>query len=91
MTYELLFSTKAEEDLQQLKKSEPKVFQKAIKLINELRLHPKIGTGKPEELKYQLTGFWSRRLNQKHRIVYKIDDEKIIVMIVSAKGHYADK
>lgn len=91
MKYELIFSPKAEEDLKQLKKSEPKTFQKAVKLINELTIHPKKGTGKPMLKKYDLAGFYARRITDKHRLVYKIDEDRIIVMVVSAKGHYSDK
>lgn len=91
MKYELIFSPKAEDDLKQLKKSEPKAFLKAVKLIKELSIHPKTGTGKPMLKKYDLAGFYARRITDKHRLVYKVDDDKIIVMVVSAKGHYSDK
>ena len=91
MIYELIFSPKAKEDLKNLKKSEPKAFQKAVILINELGEHPKTGRGKPTLKKYNLAGFYARKITDKHRLVYSIDDDKIIVHIVSAKGHYDDK
>ncbi|MEZ4916938.1 MAG: Txe/YoeB family addiction module toxin [Chitinophagales bacterium] len=56
-----------------------------------MELHPCEGIGKPELLKYSLKGFWSRRINKKDRIIYKIEDEKVLVYVVSAKGHYFDK
>ncbi|MDM1074347.1 Txe/YoeB family addiction module toxin [Empedobacter brevis] len=91
MIYEVIFSSKAKEDLKKLKKSEPKAFQKAVILISELMEHPKTGTGKPTLKKYNLAGFYARKITDKHRLVYSIDDDKIIVQIVSARGHYDDK
>ncbi|WP_221411219.1 Txe/YoeB family addiction module toxin [Epilithonimonas xixisoli] len=49
------------------------------------------GEGKPEQLKYNFTGYWSRRINQKDRIVYRVDNDIVTVYIVSAMGHYGDK
>ena len=46
------------------------------------------GIGNPEQLKYELSGFWSRRLNQKDRLIYQILEEEVIVIVVSALGHY---
>ncbi len=59
--------------------------------LDELTEHPTTGTGKPEVLKFGLSGFYSRRITQKHRLVYKVDNEQIIVLIISAIGHYIDK
>jgi len=54
-----------------------------------LEIHPKIGTGNPEQLKYQLSGFWSRRINKKDRLIYEIIEEpENLVVIISALGHY---
>jgi toxin YoeB len=55
-------------------------------LLDELTEHPYTGTGKPEPLKHQLSGCWSRRINREHRLVYEEQDEMIIIH--SAKGHY---
>ncbi|AJH15547.1 plasmid stabilization protein [Myroides profundi] len=60
-------------------------------IFEELQSNPEVGIGNPEKLKHELSGFWSRRLNSKDRIIYKIDELSVIVMIVSAKGHYFDK
>lgn len=65
MMYILEFTLQATEDLKFLKKSDPIAFKKAQKLIQELQLHPKIGTGKPELKKYDLTGGYSRRISKK--------------------------
>jgi len=58
------------------------------KIIKELSEHPFEGIGKPEALKYELSGYWSRRINSKDRLIYKVFEEKVLVVIISAKGHY---
>jgi len=90
MIYELIFSRQAKEDLSKLKKSEPQAFKKASKLLLELVEHPTTGSGKPEMLKGNRSGQWSRRISQKHRLVYEIHEEKIDVFILSSYGHYDD-
>lgn len=89
--YQIVFSQKAEEDLRRLKKSDHNIFKKAIKLIEELMIHPKTGKGKPTLKKYNLKGCYSRKLSKKHRLVYAIDQEKGLIDILSVKGHYQDK
>jgi len=54
----------------------------------ELAEHPREDTGKPEMLKGDMSGFWSRRINREHRLIYSIDDNIVTVSVVSAKGHY---
>lgn len=66
-------------------------FKKVKKLLEELIDHPYTGTGNPELLKYGYIGFYSRRISQKHRLIYSVNDNEIIVSVVSAKGHYNDK
>ena len=86
-SYILQFSDQAKEDIRHHKKTGNKaVINKITLLLEELSLHPFVGTGKPEPLKYALTGFWSRRINREHRLVYEVSDD--IVLILSAKGHY---
>jgi len=53
--------------------------------------HPRKGTGKPEQLKGDLSGLYSRRINKKHRLIYDIQDEIITVIVLSAHSHYGDK
>jgi len=89
--YSLEFTLQAIEDLQFLKRSEPGAFKKVQKLIAELQVHPKIGTGKPELKKYNLAGCYSRKISQKHRLVYRIDEGKLIVLVLTSAGHYDDK
>jgi toxin YoeB len=62
------------------------ILKKIRKLIEAITQSPFEGIGKPEALKYNLTGCWSRRINKEHRIVYEVFDDKIIVH--SLKGHY---
>ena len=82
---------KAQMDLQKLKNSEPQSYKKALKLIAELYDHPTTGTGHPEPLKGQPEGRWSRRITSKHRLVYRVLDTEVIVLVLSAYGHYGDK
>lgn len=60
-------------------------------IISELELHPYTGIGNPEQLKHELSGFWSRRINQKDRMIYFVEDHIVTVTVVSAKDHYEDK
>ncbi len=87
MGYHLDFTDKAREDIVFHKKSGNKaVLNKLLLLLEEMTLHPFSGTGKPEPLKHQLSGMWSRRINKVHRLVYEVDDDSVIIL--SAKGHY---
>ena len=54
-------------------------------------MHPTTGIGKPEKLKYKNEVIWSRQINKKDRLVYEIIDFEIVVIIISALGHYGDK
>ena len=80
--------SRQKKDIQSLKKSETSVYKKLIRLLEELTEHPTTGIGKPEKLKHELGGLYSRRLTQKHRLVYRVDEEKITVLVISALGHY---
>ncbi|MBO6234262.1 MAG: Txe/YoeB family addiction module toxin [Prevotella sp.] len=70
--YDITYTQDALTDLKRLQKNEPKVYQKARRFIEELREHPKSGTGHPEPLKGKPEGRWSRELTKKHRLVYRI-------------------
>lgn len=89
--YTVVISPNADLDLKALKKSEPQAYKKAISLIKELAEHPKTGRGKPSLKKYGLAGFYARKITDKHRLVYAIDDYTITVSVVAARGHYKDK
>ncbi|MBP3762284.1 MAG: Txe/YoeB family addiction module toxin [Bacteroidales bacterium] len=90
-TYAINYLDQATEDLLRLRKSEPKAYKKVSKLIEELKQHPKTGTGHPEQLKGNRSNQWSRRITDKHRLVYEIRDTEVIVIVVAAYGHYDDK
>jgi len=73
-------------ELANWKKSDIKTYQKIQKLISAIETNPLGGIGKPEPLKYALSGLWSRRIDRKNRIVYAMEGDDIF--IVSCKGHY---
>lgn len=91
MMYELRFTNLANEGLARLAKSEPKAFKKALRFIEELREHPMTGTGHPEPLKGKPEGRWSREITKKLRMVYRIFNDEVLVLILTAYGHYGDK
>ena len=91
MTYNVVNTPTADEHLFLLAKNEPKAFLKAQALIAELREHPRTGTGKPEQLTGERAGQWSRRITKKHRLVYEIHDTEVVVLVLTAYGHYDDK
>ena len=87
MSFQLEFSDNAKEDIAAFKKAGNKaVLKKLFKLLNELSEDPFTGTGKPEMLKHQLTGCWSRRVSKEHRLVYLVSGDR--VFILSVRGHY---
>ncbi|MBS1945797.1 MAG: Txe/YoeB family addiction module toxin [Bacteroidetes bacterium] len=67
-----------------------KRFSRIHDLLRDILRNPFKGAGKPEPLKGELKGYWSRRIDEKHRIVYKVDAEGS-VDVISCKGHYGDK
>jgi 23S rRNA (cytosine1962-C5)-methyltransferase len=60
-------------------------------LLENILISPYLGIGKPEALKYELSGFWSRKINQKDRMIYKVEEDIVTVFVISAMGHYSDK
>ena len=84
MIYEVKLSDQVKIDLVRLAKSEPKAFAKVNHFIEELREHPKTGTGHPEPLKGKPEGRWSRTITKKHRLVYRIFDTEVYVDVLSA-------
>ncbi len=91
MIYTIQFATVALTEIKDLKRSEPQAYKKLVKLLEELLEHPYSGTGKPERLKYYPEPTWSRRISQKHRLVYQVKEETVTVLVLSAFGHYDDK
>ena len=84
---EVAYSAKALEDINYWKKSGDKKIQVRIAaLIEDIKLHPFTGIGKPEPLKYELAGKWSRRIDKENRIIYALKDN--VLFIYTLKGHY---
>ena len=86
MLFAIEFSKTASEQLEYWKIHNLRIKKKIDKLLLEISTTPFSGTGKPENLKYILSGLWSRRITGKHRLVYFVVDKK--VTIVSCEGHY---
>ncbi|MBQ9591340.1 MAG: Txe/YoeB family addiction module toxin [Paludibacteraceae bacterium] len=91
MEFDIKYAPEANIGLSKLEKSEPKAFAKALRFIEELRVHPKTGTGHPEPLKGMPEGRWSRQISKKHRMVYRIFETEVVVLVLTAYGHYDDK
>ena len=85
--YKLRLSLKFDKDKKKFEKAGNKLILKKIDtLLKELAIHPKTGTGKPEYLKYKKC--WSRRIDEEHRLCYEIYDDVVVVLVLSAFGHY---
>ena len=66
-------------------------IKKIEKILIELTETPYTGIGNPEPLKYELSGFWSRKITQKDRLIYKVEEDIVTVFFISAMGHYSSK
>jgi toxin YoeB len=82
----LEFKEQAFEDLQYWVQMNPKIAKRLLRLIEETKRNPFTGTGKPEPLKGELSGWWSKRIDQEHRLIYRVEGNSLI--IAQAKGHY---
>ncbi len=91
MRYNVTFSDTALENLNFLSKHEPASYKKALILIDELYEHPRTGRGKPKMLTGDRSGQWSRRITDRHRLVYTIEDDILKVLVLTSSGHYNDK
>lgn len=86
---EIDFTKEAKDHLNYFKKTNNQIILKKIRLLLEATLEtPYSGIGKPEALKHQYKGFWSRRINNEHRLVYRLLEEEKIIEVHSLKGHY---
>lgn len=86
--YRIVFTEEAQKDLQLLHKKAPQAVKKLKSLLVELQQHPRTGTGQIEQLKYYTEETWSRRINKEHRLVYRIYDDVVEVLVLSTYGHY---
>ena len=82
----LIFSEQAWEDYLYWQKIDKKIVQRINALVKEITRTPHTGTGKPEPLKHALAGYWSRRINDEHRMVYKVDGDYLL--IAQLRYHY---
>ena len=82
-----VFTNSAWDQYQYILNTDKKLLKKVNTLIKDIDRNGYIGLGKPEPLKNELTGFWSRQIDKKNRIVYRIDEDNIIIL--SCYGHYS--
>lgn len=82
----LIFSEHAWEDYLYWQRTDKKMLERINKLIKEIQRSPFEGRGKPEPLKHGLAGYWSRRINDEHRIVYRIESDSLL--IAQLRYHY---
>jgi len=84
----LIFEGKTWLTYEQLREKDKKLHKALCKILKEmLRSDPSSGLGKPESLKHNLSGLWSKRISQKDRLIYKFDDEYVYIFAIG--GHYA--
>ncbi|RRO20265.1 Txe/YoeB family addiction module toxin [Flavobacteriaceae bacterium 14752] len=88
--YQIIFEKKALKDIKKISFSGRKSDKNRLEnCLEELKVHPYSGSGKPEKLKFELSGLWSRRLNKKDRLIYEIIEKPYKkVVVISALGHY---
>ncbi|HET6558040.1 MAG TPA: Txe/YoeB family addiction module toxin [Prolixibacteraceae bacterium] len=87
---EVVIKDKAIEDMMFWKTSGQKILQNKIsRLIEDILQHPYAGLGKPEALKYELSGLWSREIDKGNRLIYEVVGQQL--HIISMRGHYFDK
>ena len=82
----LIFSTNAWDDYLYWQRTDKKILHRINELIKDIQRNKYQGVGKPEPLRHNLSGFWSRRITSEHRIVYKIEDDSIL--IAQLRYHY---
>lgn len=88
MSNNILFTDRAWEEYCYWQSQDKKTLKKINQLLSDIKRNNFTGIGKPEPLKNELSGYWSRRIDEKNRIVYRINDNHI--EIVQCKGHYED-
>jgi toxin YoeB len=86
MKRKVIFQGDAFEDFTEWARLDRKLYAKIVSLIKDIDRSPFTGLGKPEALKHDLSGYWSRRITDEHRLVYQISDSEIIV--ISCRHHY---
>ncbi len=86
---EIVLLDQAKKDREYWKKSgNTKIQNRISALLRDIQLHPFTGIGKPEPLKHNLKGLWSRRIDNEHRLIYQVSDGMIYVYVLSMRFHY---
>jgi toxin YoeB len=86
---EIIFAPKAQEDIKYWKKSGNRaIMNKISALLKDIAAHPFTGIGKPEPLKYELSGKWARRINSEHRIIYIVRESENEIHVLALRYHY---
>ena len=83
---EPFFATRAKEDIAWWRKNDPKIVARIEGLIADIRRNPFAGIGKPEPLKHEWQGYWSRRITAEHRLVYRVEGGRLYIL--QARYHY---
>ena len=73
------------------KAGDTKSLKKLYTLLEELRMQPETGKGEPKRLKHLTGNKWSRKINKKHRLIYEIFDDTVMVLVLKTRDHYYDK
>ncbi len=87
----IILTLEAEKERKAWVKRDRKVAEKIEDLLREVAEDPYFGKGKPEPLKYELAECWSRRINRKDRLVYRVNEEAGVVEVLSMMGHYGQR
>ena len=88
MSYKIILLSDARADLEYWKLTNPAIVRRIKVLLKDIQEHPFTGIGKPEALRFNLSGKWSRRINHEHRLIYSVDGDKILVYVFSMRDHY---
>ena len=92
MSYKIAFLPSARKDFDEWKKAgDEKTVLKIKEILHDIAEHPYSGIGKPEPLRHNLSGKWSRRINKQYRMIYEIHDAEVYVTVISLRSHYGQK
>jgi toxin YoeB len=86
MKYLITIEEKAQKHMTYFEKRDRVIFNKILDLIDEISRHPFEGIGKPEALKFELSGLWSRRITKEHRLIYRVRENRVVIF--SCRFHY---
>ncbi len=89
--YEIRFDARAEKTVAKWKKSNPILFKKLRQVLKDIMLHPRLGIGHPGPLVGGVDIVYSRHISAHNRIIYRIHDNEVYVLVVEVEGHYGDK